>query len=89
MKIYLNKKDKIIHNQNKIIEKLQEENRYLREELSICDAENISQKLGLAEMSRKTYMKLISELENIKHDYLMLINDAKSGNTFLRLRKHI
>ncbi len=89
VKIFLNKKDRVIHSQNKIIEKLQEENEYLREELAKCDIENISEKIGLAEISHETYLELISELENIRHEYLMLIKDIKKDNRFSRLRKQI
>ncbi|MBD5136044.1 MAG: hypothetical protein HDT39_08815 [Lachnospiraceae bacterium] len=89
MKIYLNKKDRIIQNQNKIIEKLREENEYLREELAKCDIENISEKISLAEISHETYLELISELENIRHEYLMLIRDIKNDNRLSRLRKQI
>lgn len=82
MKIYLNKKDRIIHNQKNIIRRLQEENEHLRNELAMCDTRNISEKAALAEAGCEAYMELISELENIRHEYLMLINDMGAGNVF-------
>lgn len=80
MKIYLNKKDRIIQKQEYMINKLKEENECLREQLEIYDTDNVYEKIKLSKDSYKHYMKLIKELEELKCEYDKLIIDVRKNN---------
>lgn len=77
MKIYLNKKDRIIQRQEYMIEKLKEENECLKEQIALCDTESVSEKIDLAKKSYEQYMGLIRELEDLKCEYVDLIVEVK------------
>lgn len=77
MKIYFNKKDRLIQRQKYMINRLQEENECLREQLELCDMDSVNEKINLAKESYKRYMGLIKELEELKHEYIELIGDIR------------
>lgn len=86
MKIYLNKKDRIIQRQEYMIEKLKEENECLKEQIALCDTESVSEKIDLAKRSYEKYMELIKELESLKVEYMELIENVKKDKR--RMIKH-
>lgn len=77
-KIYFNKKDRLIQRQEFMIEKLKEENECLREQVALCDTESVNEKINLARQSYEKYMGLIKELEDLKCEYISLIEEVKN-----------
>lgn len=79
MKIYFNKKDKIIDKQKRIIEQLESENKFLEEQLKIYNTDNLKEKYYLIDSVYEQYMGLIKELNDIKQKYLALCADKKKN----------
>lgn len=77
MKIYFNKKDRLIQKQKYMIERLKEENECLREQLELCDVESVNEKINLAKKSYEQYMGLIKELEDLKCEYVELVGEVR------------
>lgn len=75
--MYLTKKDKKIQIQQKIIERLEEENECLKEQLELCNPEHVNKTIAMAESSHDEYMNLIEELNELKEEYAGLIKDMK------------
>lgn len=75
--------------QQRIIEHLQEENEYLKEQLKLCDSQNVQNKIMLAKNSYAEYQKLIDELQNLKKEYQTLIMEIKkeAANGKNRIRR--
>lgn len=71
--MYQTKKDWKIQAQQKTINRLMEENEYLKERLRMCDPDNVKEKLLLAEQSREEYTQLIGELHGLRKEYQELI----------------
>lgn len=75
--------------QQRIIEHLQEENEYLKEQLKLCDSQNVQNKIMMAKNSYAEYQKLIDELQNLKKEYQTLIMEIKkeAANGKNRIRR--
>lgn len=86
MKMYLTNKDRKIQTQQSIIQRLEEENRCLREQLGAYENKDMEHKMGLAEQAYKEYMGLATELEGLKQEYLGLIDDIVAGKLELKKR---
>ncbi|MCI8992588.1 MAG: hypothetical protein HFG80_07685 [Eubacterium sp.] len=63
--------------QQSIIEQLEEENRYLKEQLKTYCPERTKQTIALARQSQEEYTDLIRELDGLKQEYQELINGLK------------
>lgn len=87
--MYQTKTDRKIQTQQRIIEHLQEENEYLKEQLKLCDSQNVQNKIMLAEHSYAEYQKLIDELQEQKKEYQTLIMEIKkeAANGKNRIRR--
>lgn len=77
MKVYFNSKDKKIKTQEKLIEKLKDENKCLREQIEKLDPANVENKLTLAESYRTEYLELIKQLKELRAEYLELNEGMK------------
>ena len=75
MKFYLSTKDKKISIQKDIIEKLQDENHCLKEQLKLYNVEKYKEKMR--DECYKKYSELSKELEGYKSEYLHLLSDIK------------
>lgn len=84
MKVYFNSKDKKIQAQEKLIEKLKDENKCLREQIEKLDPANVENKLTLAEAYRTEYLELIKQLKELKDEYLLLNKDVKNNNKLIK-----
>ena len=75
--------------QQRIIEHLQEENEYLKEQLKLCDSQNVQNKIMMAKNSYAEYQKLIDELQKLKKEYQTLIMEIKkeAANGKNRIRR--
>lgn len=82
------KTERKIQTQQRIIEHLQEENEYLKEQLKLCDPQNVQNKIMLAQNSYAEYKKLIDELLEQKKEYQTLImeirKEAANGKNRIR-----
>ena len=83
--MYQAKKDRKIQAQQKTINRLAEENEYLKEQLRMCDPGHLKEKLLLAEQSREEYVQLIGELHGLRKEYQELLR--KMGKDRARLRQ--
>lgn len=79
MKFYLSTKDKKISIQKDIIEKLQDENHCLKEQLKLYNVEKYMEKMRELDECYKKYSELFKELEGYKSEYLHLLSDIKRG----------
>lgn len=79
MKFYLSTKDKKISIQKDIIEKLQDENHCLKEQLKLYNVEKYKEKMRELDECYKKYSELSKELEGYKSEYLHLLSDIKRG----------
>ena len=77
MKFYLSTKDKKISIQKDIIEKLQDENHCLKEQLKLYNVEKYKEKMRELDECYKKYSELSKELEGYKSEYLHLLSDIK------------
>ena len=77
MKFYLSTKDKKISIQKDIIEKLQDENHCLKEQLKLYNVETYKEKMRELDECYKKYSELSKELEGYKSEYLHLLSDIK------------
>lgn len=75
--MYRTKKDKKIQTQERMIQRLEEENECLREQLELCDPEHIKNRLLLAQQSHEDYTKLVMELNELRGEYRRLLQDMK------------
>jgi hypothetical protein len=87
--MYQTKTDRKMQTQQRIIEHLQEENEYLKEQLKLCDSQNVQNKIMMAKNSYAEYQKLIDELQNLKKEYQTLIMEIKkeAANGKNRIRR--
>lgn len=79
MKFYLSTKDKKLSMQKDIIEKLQDENKCLKEQLKLYNVEKYKEKMKELDECYKRYSELSKELEGYKSEYLHLLSDMKRG----------
>jgi hypothetical protein len=79
MKFYLSNKDKKLSMQKDIIEKLQDENKCLKEQLKLYNVEKYKEKMKELDECYKRYSELSKELEGYKSEYLHLLSDMKRG----------
>ena len=79
MKLYLSNKDKKLSMQKDIIEKLQDENKCLKEQLKLYNVEKYKEKMKELDECYKRYSELSKELEGYKSEYLHLLSDMKRG----------
>ena len=79
MKFYLSNKDKKLSMQKDIIEKLQDENQCLKEQLKLYNVEKYKEKMKELDECYKRYSELSKELEGYKSEYLQLLSDMKRG----------
>ncbi len=84
--MYLTKKERKIHTQQKLIENLKEENQYLKEQLELYNPEKVKNKIALAEKSYKEYIKLTDELKELKSQYQKLLRDISEDKWKLKRR---
>ena len=73
--MYLTNKDRKIQTQQSIIQRLEEENRCLREQLEAYGNKNMQRKMELAGQAYKEYMGLAAELDEMKQEYVELIKE--------------
>ncbi len=87
--MYQTKTDRKMQTQQRIIEHLQEENEYLKEQLKLCDSQNVQNKIMMAKNSYAEYQKLIDELQKLKKEYQTLIMEIKkeAANGKNRIRR--
>lgn len=74
--MYLNKNEKKIQTQKRIIEKLQEENECLKEQLTKYERKNTEQTDTLILETYEEYQMLIKELYELKFKYQQLIRET-------------
>ncbi len=86
MKMYLANKDRKIQTQQSIIQRLEEENRCLREQLEAYGNKNMQRKMELAGQAYKEYMGLAAELDEMKQEYAGLIEDIVAEKRELKKR---
>ena len=79
VKFYLSSKDKKLSIQKDIIEKLQDENQCLKEQLKLYNVEKYKEKMKELDECYKRYSELSKELEGYKSEYLQLLSDMKRG----------
>lgn len=79
MKFYLSNKDKKLSMQKDIIEKLQDENKCLKEQFKLYNVEKYKEKMKELDECYKRYSELSKELEGYKSEYLHLLSDMKRG----------
>nr|DAH37906.1 MAG TPA: 5-azacytidine-induced protein 2 [Bacteriophage sp.] len=84
MKVYFNSKDKKIQAQEKLIEKLKDENKCLREQIEKLNPADVENKIALAEAYRTEYLELIKQLKELKDEYLLLNKDVKNNNKLIK-----
>ena len=84
MKVYFNSKDKKIQAQEKLIEKLKDENKCLREQIGKLNPADVENKIALAEAYRTEYLELIKQLKELKDEYLLLNKDVKNNNKLIK-----
>ena len=77
MNVYFNSKDKKIQTQEKLIEKLKDENKCLREQIEKLNPADVENKIALAESYRNEYMGLIKQLKELRVEYLELNEGMK------------
>lgn len=82
--MYLTKKDKQIQTQQRIIDRLEEENECLKEQLELCSPKHVNDTLLLAAQSREEYTRLIDELLHLKEEYMALIRSMKRDKELLK-----
>lgn len=73
--MYLTKKDRKIKTQQKLIEKLTEENECLKEQLESYNSRKTEDRIKLAEQAYQEYTERITELNGLKQEYLELIRE--------------
>lgn len=66
-------KDRKIKTQQGIINRLEEENKCLREQLEAYSDRKMDEKIKLAEQAYQEYTNLIEELNEMKQEYVELI----------------
>lgn len=84
--MYSTNKDRKIQTQQGIIQRLEEENRCLREQLEAYGDKGIGHKMELAGQAYREYMGLATELEGLKQEYLGLIRDIAAEKQELKKR---
>lgn len=77
MNVYFNSKEKKIQVQGKLIEKLKDENKCLREQIEKLNPTDVENKIALAESYRNEYMELIKQLKELRAEYLELNEGMK------------
>lgn len=82
--MYFTKKDRKIQVQQKIIDRLEEENECLKEQLTSCNPKHVTDALSLAAKSREEYLGLIQELTHLKKEYLALICEMQKDKAQLK-----
>lgn len=84
--MYFTDKDRRIQTQQGIIQRLEEENRCLREQLGAYGDKGMGHKMELAEQAYREYIGLATELEGLKQEYLRLIGDIVAEKQELKKR---
>lgn len=77
---------KKIELQQKIIQQLEEENKYLKEQLSLCGGDKVIVQNELHEDKNIELNEILSELNNIKKEYQKLVREIKTDKRKLRFR---
>jgi len=80
---------KKIEMQQKIIQQLEEENKYLKEQMALCGGEKAVKKNELKEKNYLEFCELRYELDKIKGQYQKLISDLRKDKRRLRFTKFI
>ena len=83
-KMYLTKKDRKIKTQQKLIEKLTEENECLKEQLESYNSRKTEDRIKLAEQAYQEYTELIMELNELKQEYIKLLEEMSSDKEMLK-----
>ncbi len=71
----LNRKDRKIKTQQNLINRLEEENRILKEQMEAYSCESMKNRLVLAEQAYQEYTDLIEEVNEMKQEYVGLIKE--------------
>lgn len=82
--MYLTKKDRKIKTQQKLIEKLTEENECLKEQLESYNSRKTEDRIKLAEQAYQEYTELIMELNELKQEYIKLLEEMSSDKEMLK-----
>ncbi len=73
--MYLTNKDRKIQTQQNIINRLEEENRLLKEQLEAYSRESMEHRMTLTEQAYQEYTELIEEVSEMKQEYVELIKE--------------
>lgn len=68
-------KDRKIKTQQNLINRLEEENRILKEQMEAYSCESMKNRLVLAEQAYQDYTELIEEVNEMKQEYVELIKE--------------
>lgn len=71
--MHLTNKDRKIQTQQNIINRLEEENRILKEQLEACDSENAIKRMEAAEGLYQEYKAMLEEVGEMREGYTALI----------------
>lgn len=71
--MHLTNKDRKIQTQQNIINRLEEENRILKEQLEACDPENAIKRMEAAEGLYQEYKAMLEEVGEMREGYTALI----------------
>lgn len=70
--------NKKIQLQQKIISQLEEENKYLKEQLNECNKNGLIKKAHLSDEGYIGYLEIVNELNELKNEYQRLIKLVKT-----------
>lgn len=73
--MYLTNKDRKIQTQQNIINRLEEENKCLKEQLEACSEKKMSEKIKLAEQTYQEYKAMLEEVSEMRDGYVELIEE--------------
>lgn len=82
--MYLTKKDRKIRTQQKIIERLAEENECLKEQMESLSHGTVENRIKLAEQAYQEYTERITELNGLKQEYAELIKEMRRDKLELK-----
>ena len=77
MNVYFNSKDKKIQTQEKLIEKLKDENKCLREQIEKLNPADVENKIALAESYRNEYLELNEGMKKDRQRFSKFVKKNK------------
>lgn len=82
--MYLTKKDKKIQMQQMIIERLEEENGCLKEQLEQYDPKHMAEQMDLMKQAHDEYVGITEELNVLKMEYQKLMKQMRKDKATLK-----